>query len=49
MQKLESRNLQLYYGDFHALKGISMGMKKEHGYCVDWPLRMWKIDIPPVV
>jgi phosphate transport system ATP-binding protein len=28
MQKLESRNLQLYYGDFHALKGISMGMKK---------------------
>jgi len=28
MQKLESCNLQLYYGDFHALKGISMGMKK---------------------
>lgn len=28
MHKLESRNLQLYYGDFHALKGISMGMKK---------------------
>lgn len=24
--KLESKNLHLYYGDFHALKGISMGM-----------------------
>ncbi len=28
MNKLESQNLHLYYGDFHALKGISMGMKK---------------------
>jgi|SRR5688572_10600033 len=28
MQKLEARNLHLYYGDFHALKGITMGMKK---------------------
>lgn len=27
MDKLESRNLNLYYGDFHALKGISMGIK----------------------
>lgn len=28
MYKLESRDLHLYYGDFHALKGVSMGMKK---------------------
>lgn len=28
MPKLESRDLHLYYGDFHALKGISLGMKK---------------------
>lgn len=28
MNKLESQNLHLYYGDFHALKGVSMGMKK---------------------
>lgn len=28
MYKLESKDLQLYYGDFHALKGISMGMHK---------------------
>ncbi len=28
MNKLESRDLHLYYGDFHALKGISLGMKK---------------------
>lgn len=27
MFKLESRDLHLFYGDFHALKGISMGMK----------------------
>ncbi|HNR19455.1 MAG TPA: phosphate ABC transporter ATP-binding protein PstB [Bacteroidia bacterium] len=26
MTKLESKNLHLYYGDFHALKGISMAM-----------------------
>jgi phosphate transport system ATP-binding protein len=28
MYKLESRDLNLYYGDFHALKGVSMGMHK---------------------
>lgn len=28
MYKLESKDLQLYYGDFHALKGITMGMNK---------------------
>jgi phosphate transport system ATP-binding protein len=26
--KLEARNLHLYYGEFHALKGITLGMKK---------------------
>jgi phosphate transport system ATP-binding protein len=28
MYKIESRNLNMYYGDFHALKGISLGVKK---------------------
>ena len=28
VNKLESKNLQLYYGDFHALKGISMAMQQ---------------------
>jgi len=28
MHKLEARDLNLYYGDFHALKGVSMGMFK---------------------
>lgn len=28
MFKLESKDLQLYYGDFHALKGITLSMKK---------------------
>lgn len=28
MYKIESRNLNMYYGDFHALKGISMGVQK---------------------
>ena len=28
MNKLESRDLHLYYGDFHALKGISLAMQK---------------------
>ena len=28
MLSLESKDLNLYYGDFHALKGITMGMKK---------------------
>jgi phosphate transport system ATP-binding protein len=27
MYKLESNDLHLYYGDFHALKGITMGVK----------------------
>jgi len=26
--KLESKNVQLYYGSFHALKGITMGIQK---------------------
>jgi phosphate transport system ATP-binding protein len=28
MNSLESKDLNLYYGDFHALKNITMGMKK---------------------
>ncbi len=28
MYKLESRNLHLYYGDFHALKNITLGVPK---------------------
>jgi phosphate transport system ATP-binding protein len=28
MNSLESKDLHLYYGEFHALKGITMGMKK---------------------
>jgi phosphate transport system ATP-binding protein len=28
MYKLEARNLHLYYGDFHALKSISMGVPR---------------------
>ncbi len=28
MDKLETRDIHLYYSDFHALKGITMGMKK---------------------
>ena len=28
MYKLESKDLHLYYGDFHALKGISLGIPK---------------------
>ena len=27
MYKIETKNVHLYYGDFHALKGISMGFK----------------------
>ncbi|HEX5002902.1 MAG TPA: phosphate ABC transporter ATP-binding protein PstB [Bacteroidia bacterium] len=30
MFKIESRNVHMYYGDFHALKGISLGVKKNH-------------------
>ncbi|RNI29766.1 phosphate ABC transporter ATP-binding protein [Rufibacter immobilis] len=28
MNSVETKDLHLYYGDFHALKGITMGMKK---------------------
>lgn len=28
MTKIETRNVQLYYKDFHALKGVSMSMKE---------------------
>lgn len=28
MLKLESKNLNMYYGDFHALKGITLGVQK---------------------
>jgi phosphate transport system ATP-binding protein len=28
MYKLESKNVNMYYGDFHALKGISLGVQK---------------------
>ena len=28
MQKIESNNVHLYYGTFHALKGINMSIEK---------------------
>jgi len=30
MFKIESRNVHMYYGDFHALKGITLGVKKNN-------------------
>ncbi|HEV7231573.1 MAG TPA: ATP-binding cassette domain-containing protein, partial [Bacteroidia bacterium] len=28
MNKIETRNVNLYYGDFHALKGINMSIRE---------------------
>jgi phosphate transport system ATP-binding protein len=37
--KIEARHLNLYYGQKHALKDVSLDIKEN--YCVYWPFRVW--------
>ena len=46
--KFHINNLNLYYGDFHALKGINMAIP-EKDYCIYWTQRLWQINIFKVI
>ena len=43
--KILVKNLNLFYGENHALKDVSMEIKeKAHGF--HWTIRMWEIYFP---
>ena len=39
--KIDARDVNFWYGDFHALKGISMEIEEKSR-----TVRMWQIDFP---
>ena len=44
--KIDARDVNFWYGDFHALKGISMQIGKI-GCCVYRAFRLWKVYLSP--
>ena len=40
--KIETRDVNFWYGDFHALKGISMDIEDS----LHRPLGLWKVYLP---
>lgn len=47
--KIEANNVNFWYGDFHALKGISMSDRRTFGSSIYRTFGMWQIYFPPVV
>ena len=45
--KIRVNDLDLYYGEKQALKGINMDIRYriKKRYSFDWTIRMWKINI----
>lgn len=41
--KIDARDVNFWYGDFHALKGISMQIEEKIGCCVYRAFRLWKV------
>lgn len=41
--KIDARDVNFWYGDFHALKGISMEIEEKIGSRVYRSFRMWEI------
>ena len=44
--KIDARDVNFWYGDFHALKGISMEIEEKVCSCLYRTVRMWQIDFP---
>ena len=42
--KIDARDVNFWYGDFHALKGISMQIEEK---CVYRAFRLWKVYLSP--
>lgn len=47
--KIEANNVNFWYGDFHALKGISMSIEERSVVAFYRTFGMWQIHFPPVV
>ena len=47
MIKIDAQNVDFHYGDFHALKNISM--QSQHLGSLYRPVGLWQIYLPPFV
>ena len=43
MNKFTIKNLDLYYGDAHTLKNITMDIEANKNHCIDLTFRLWEI------
>ena len=43
--KIDARDVNFWYGDFHALKGISMQIEEKIGCCFYRTVRLW-VNLP---
>ncbi len=44
--KIETRDVNFWYGDFHALKGISMTIEEKSVIAFIGPVGLWKVHLP---
>lgn len=49
MIKIDAQNVDFYYGDFHALKNISMPDRSQYLGSLYRPVGLWQIYFPPLV
>lgn len=49
MNKIDARDVNFYYGNFHALKGISMQIRREICRSVYRSVGVWKIYVSPII
>ena len=43
--KISTQNLNLYYGENHALKNINLDLYENKDHCIYRTIRMWKIYV----
>lgn len=49
MGKIDVKNMDLYYGQFHALKNINLEIPGKENYRFHWTKWLWKIHFVKVL
>lgn len=49
MNKIDAKHVNFFYGDFQALKDISMTIEEKSVGGFHRPVRLWQVHLPPSV
>lgn len=49
MNKIDAKHVNFFYGDFQALKDISMTIEEKSVVAFMEPVRLWQVHLPPSV